>query len=383
MKKMIFTTGILPALDYFTDSLMSACERNGWPYTVARMGEELTGQQFATWVTSGEDCAVVMFNNVGLGLTMGERNFWEAHHVPVHDILVDHPRAFYKYLDAPIAGLRFYCIDRNHVSFVRRFYPRAEVSFLPHGGDQAGGEIPWEERPCDVLLVSSCQGRQQFFHIERLPDKGASFYAMLIPALIEQDTVTTEAAIRSYLAQEGLSDDALEKHLNEEYAFAVESRVRREYKKPLMRAMSDARIRMEVYGGNWDDEGEQYFEGIHLHERISARECNLLMSGAKFALNAMPWFKDGSHERIYNAMCNGAIAVTDRSVYLDETLTDGENVIFYDRKHPEEAAQRIRYLLSHPEEAAQIAERGRQYAQKEGTWEKRLLQIIYDQSVPY
>ena len=94
---------------------------------VEQMGKPLTEQTFATWATSGEECLVVMFNNVGLWLKMGDRNFWEQHRVPVANILVDHPRAFYRYLEEPFRGLRFYCIDRNHVSFVQKFYPEADV----------------------------------------------------------------------------------------------------------------------------------------------------------------------------------------------------------------------------------------------------------------
>lgn len=378
MKKLIFTKGMLPALDYFTDQFCAACEKNGWEYTVAEMGRPLTEQTFASWVTAGEECLVVMFNNVGLWLKMGDRNFWEAHHVPVANILVDHPRAFYRYLDEPFRGLRFYCIDRNHVSFVKKFYPGADVAFLPHGGNREGEPVPWEERPVDVLWLSSCQEKQQFYHIDRLPDQGASFYGLVIPALREQDDVTCEAAIHSYLIQTGQADEALEKHLNEAYAFPCENHVRREFKKPLLRALSDAGIHTEVYGEYWDDEGERYADSIRIHGRIPARDCNALMCRAKIALNAMPWFKDGSHERIYNAMLSGAVCVTDESVYFRETLREGENVLFYDRKHPEEAVAQIRSLLADPQRAAEIAGNGKRLAEGRDTWEDRLKQLVAD-----
>ena len=376
MRTLIFTAGVLPALDYFTEQFAAACKKQGWDYAIARLDAPLEEQPFLSLLQSGSPCLVVMFNNVGLGLKAGEQNLWEKYHIPVANILVDHPRAFYKYLDAPIRDLHFFCIDRNHVSFVQTFYPQAVVSFLPHGGNAEGEPLPWEARPIDILLVSSCQKKPDLYHIDRLPDMGASFYQLVIPALTTQDDVTSEAAVHAYLDQTGQSDFALEKHLNESYAFACENHARRTYKKKLIRAFSDAGLNLEIYGDYWDDEGEVYAEGIRLHERISARDCNALMAKAKFALNAMPWFRDGSHERVFNAMCNGAIPVTDDSVYFREIFHDGKEVLFYDRKNPEAVTERIRYLLAHPEEAVRIAENGKQYAEKHGTWEVRLQEIL-------
>ena len=380
MRKLIFTIGMLPPLDYFADQFCAACEKNGWDYTVAEMGKPLTVQRFAEWVTSGVPCQVVMFNNVGLWLKMGGKNFWEQHHVPVANILVDHRRAFFRYLDEPIRDLTFYCIDRNHARYIQRFYPLANAAFLPHGGNREGEMLPWEERNIDVLYLSSCQERQQFYHIDRLPDKGQSFYGLIIPALMEQDTVTCEAAIHSYLAQTGQADASLEKHLNEEFAFFCENHVRRQFKKTLIKALSDAHLHTEIYGEHWDDDGECYAEQICLHGRIPARDCNAVMTHAKIALNALPWFKDGSHERVYNAMLSGAVCVTDDSEYFRETLKDGENVVFYNRKHPEEAAEKIRDLLANPDRARQIAENGRLFAEAHCTWEARLRQIVAEAS---
>ncbi|MBR5968713.1 MAG: glycosyltransferase [Lachnospiraceae bacterium] len=376
MRKLIFTKGTLPALDYFTEQFCAACEQNGWEYTVAEMGKPLTEQVFASWVTSGEPCLAVIFNNVGLWLKMGDRNFWEQHHVPVVNILVDHPRAFYRYLEEPLQDLTFCCIDRNHVEFVRKFYPAADVVFLPHGGNREGELIPWAERPIDILLLSSCQAKPELYLIDRLPDQGASFYQMVIPALREQDSVTSEAAVQAYLAQTGQEDFPLEKYLNESYAFTCENHARRFYKKNLLRAFSEAGLSVEVYGEHWDDENETYGPGIRLHGRIPARDCNALMPQAKFALNAMPWFRDGSHERVFNAMCNGAIPVTDESLYFREILTEGENALFYDRKHPEAVTARIKALLARPDDGARMAENGRVFAEENATWEVRLKEIL-------
>ena len=89
-------------------------------------------------------------------------------------------------------------------------------------------------------------------------------------------------------------------------------------------------------------------------------------------LNCMPWFKDGSHERIYNAMLNGAICVTDESKYLKEQFIHGQNIVFYELNDIPSLVENIKYLLSHSEVAEKIALKGYCIAHERDTWERRL-----------
>lgn len=53
------------------------------------------------------------------------------------------------------------------------------------------------------------------------------------------------------------------------------------------------------------------------------------ISKHKVLINVMPFFTEGSQERIYNAMLNNVVCITDTSEYLKSEFTDGENIIFY------------------------------------------------------
>ena len=44
----------------------------------------------------------------------------------------------------------------------------------------------------------------------------------------------------------------------------------------------------------------------------------------------MPWFKNGIHDRIFNSCLNGAVSLSDSSIYIDELFTDRQNIILYD-----------------------------------------------------
>ncbi|WP_187305638.1 glycosyltransferase [Lachnospira eligens] len=54
-----------------------------------------------------------------------------------------------------------------------------------------------------------------------------------------------------------------------------------------------------------------------------------MISQAKISLNVMPWFKMGAHDRVFNTMLNGGVALTDTSLFYENTFADGENVLFY------------------------------------------------------
>ena len=85
----------------------------------------------------------------------------------------------------------------------------------------------------------------------------------------------------------------------------------------------------------------------------------------------MPWFKDGAHDRVFNAMANGSICITDHSRYLDEILTDGENVLFYDLKEMELLPEKVSSLLQNPEKMDSVAQNGYRLAMENHTWLKR------------
>ena len=104
------------------------------------------------------------------------------------------------------------------------------------------------------------------------------------------------------------------------------------------------------------------------------------MEESKIVLNQMSWFKDGATELIFNAMLQGAVSLTDDSIYLREVLTDGEDVVFYSLKELDKSPSIVGDLLQNPAKMQGIADRGYQAALAGHTWEHRaklLLEAIY------
>jgi spore maturation protein CgeB len=108
---------------------------------------------------------------------------------------------------------------------------------------------------------------------------------------------------------------------------------------------------------------------------VSFEEGLALMGKSKIVLNQMAWFKDGASERIFNAMLQGAVSVTDDSLYLREILKDGEDVVFYSLSELERLPVLVSDLLRHPDRMRQIADAGYRTAKEGHTWEHRAGQL--------
>jgi len=102
------------------------------------------------------------------------------------------------------------------------------------------------------------------------------------------------------------------------------------------------------------------------------------MQQAKIVLNHMAWFKHGSSERIFNAMSQGALCMTDSSIYLDRILTDNKNCAVYHLKDAGTPfiADRIQTLLSSKETSEAIARNGYLTSQ-EHTWHSHIQNYLF------
>ena len=98
------------------------------------------------------------------------------------------------------------------------------------------------------------------------------------------------------------------------------------YREELLLTILEAGYSVEVYGSGWEKSRCYGKAGFILHPPIPVEEGIRLMSCAKFVLNNMAWFKDGGSERIYNAMLQGALVITDHSRYLEKEY---DGILFY------------------------------------------------------
>ena len=143
----------------------------------------------------------------------------------------------------------------------------------------------------------------------------------------------------------------------------------------VVRTLANAGVRVHIYGEGW-----QFLdckqENLILHERIPFDETIPLIADARIVLNVMPWFKCGVHDRVYSAMLNECVALTDSSEYLQGVLADGREALLYSLESLEELPDKVKYYLQKPKELKAIARRGNVYARETQTWQYRAAQLM-------
>ena len=378
---LIFVKGALETMDYFTDQMVFACDSLRVNYYVINLGDEdsYTGEEFYGFIHK-YDCVAFLFNNIGLGILCNGESLWDSFEIPVYDFIVDHPRFFSDWFEDPIKKLRVIVLDRNHERFIRRFFHKIKkVYFMPDGGTDVNGSIPYENRTIDVLYTGNCQKKIDSFPVVTFwEDRGAEFYRVCIDAMIQYPQLITEDVVDWYISNNissPLNNENI-RDLHILYAPYIEEFVRRHFKQLAMRALDEAGIEVEVYGDNWNDNDYEYGKNIHFHDRVSSEACNKLACQAKICLNFMPWFKDGCSERVFNAMLNGSVCLSDRSGYLEGNYKDGKDIVFFDLNNPSQMVMDVKWLLQNPKAAEQIAFLGYEHAYHEDTWVCRMKKFL-------
>ncbi len=363
---LIYKTGNF-ILDYIAEQFIVFFQEKGYSLFIFHPSDaETCSKNLFDFIKHGLDAAF-FFNNVGLlqKLTDG-RNLWETIHVPCFDFLVDHPMYYADSLDYAPKRTTLLCADRTHVDYAKCFYPRIEQCFFfPTGGEAHSAPcFDWKNRPTDVLFIGSYKEHTN------IPDTEAD--AFLCNYLRHHTEETFESAVAAYAGQ----SHSL-KSLTETHRFS-ETNLTARYRKEILEQIIKSGITVDVYGNGWEASGLLEYPNFRLHAPIPFEDGLALMEQTKIVLNHMAWFKEGSSERIFNAMSRGAVCLTDSSRYLNQILKDNKNCALYALSDASTGAiaDCIRTLLSSEESAKAIAESGYLTSQKH-TWHSHIAEYLY------
>lgn len=328
-----------------------------------------------------------LFHEQGLdfAFTMNNRSFilpdkdgvslWDKWKVPCLNLLVDHPVYYADSLDESPAHGIVICADRNHVDYVKRFYPKVcNTMFLPTAGVEFHPDIPKksiEERPIDVLFIGSLKytllSDDSFDDLDR----------QVITYLLEHSEQTYEQALEACLRAASIQlSDAELKEVMQDHRH-VDIYISSYYRMEIIRQLVESGITVTVYGDGWKN--VDFYDNPHFichPDAIPFEEGLALMEESKIVLNQMSWFKDGATERIFNAMLQGAVSLTDDSLYLREILHDDEDVVFYSLNELDKLSSIVADLLQNPSKMQIIADCGYQTARAGHTWEHRAGQLL-------
>lgn len=384
-KKMVLMTGGVETLDYFARQLEKTFASIGYQTFFFDVSNEEKSTASLAQFAGISDTILLTFNFEGLKgedslLDMHQNSFWDVFDVCCVNIMVDHPFFAPDLLEQLPKNYYAVSIDRFHESYLKTYYPEIKHHFfLPLGGTcilEETEEIPFEKRSIDVLFTGNFTPKETFDkYIYRLGDEYAAFY---------------HGIIRDIQKNPDLPDDlVMLKHLNREFPHASHTEIRKtvgsllfidlyirnHYRQKVVETLIQSGIRLHCVGNGWELLSAEKYPNFTYEPNGTSLLCLERMADAKISLNIMPWFKDGAHDRVFNAMANKSLCITDHSKYLDETLTDRENVLFYDIKKPDTLPSLIKDTLRVTEKCKEIAQNGFDITKSHHTWSRRALTL--------
>jgi hypothetical protein len=376
MKKIVMFIGGIETTEYFTKQLEKTFVKLGHSVFLFQLErEEEEFQRLCEFIERG-NTVMITFNYHGLNeekvFYQGGTLFWKEWEIPCYNIMLDHPFYYHKYLNSMPPLYYNLCIDQGHDRYIERFFPGIKrLPLLP----LAGTEVPNKmiaQRSIDIVMTGHYTPPRKFEkHITRIDEEYTEFYYRIINDLIENPTMGMEEAFEKHLKIDmpDISDQDL--LLCMENMIFIDLYVRFHFRGEVVKVLVDNGIKVHVVGSGWELLDCEHPENIiHLGAK-SSLGCLNTIADSKLSLNVMPWFKEGAHDRVFNSMVNGAVCISDESLWMLDNLKGGEEIVFYRLNKLEKLPMLVKELLADQDRLQRIADRGYGKAREEHTWAAR------------
>lgn len=305
--------------------------------------------------------------------------FYDYTKIPHWSIIVDPFFYYLEYLASPYSILS--CVDKIDVEHFRERGAKSTF-FWPHAVERELKADENQERPYDVVMLGSCYDEETLKTIWRAgyPKKIVNAIEGAIEICASDNkTHIYDAAIQG-LKAEGLTEvDVPFKKIVHYVDYYVRGRDRVE----LIKSIKNAHV--HVFGGTcWRDEkpvlgwSNSLFDmpNVTIHPQIPYAESLEVMKQSKIVLNSMPFFKDGSHERIFTGLATGAVPITSDNMWVRENFKDKEELFIYEPKRWAHANEWVNELLTDESKRKAIAEAGRKNVMAHHTWDNRVQEML-------
>ncbi|MDE7312161.1 MAG: glycosyltransferase [Eubacterium sp.] len=404
---IIFCKNAVETLSYFSAQLAEAFA--AWGYEIFWFDMQMAG--LSAWKLrqavqqTKKEAVLLTFNFIGLSgeeelwelddLGKPQISLWEKLDISCLNIMVDHPVYYDKALKYRFPAVRMFCVDRGHVAYMKRFYPHIACAFLPLAGNEllfhgaegmpAQDSLEAEEERAGLLFE---QWRRRKYplvftanyvpvsNIDRqlmeMEPEYREFYYEIIQAFIEHPNQDLLSCIELYLKREmpDLNDAQLCEGMHT--MPVVDLWIRTYFREKTVRILAEGGVRVHLFGKDWDQVSCSHPQNlVSAGHMVSSADCVQAISQAHIALNTMPWFKDGAHDRIFTAMLQGAAALTDDSRYLREQFGHMDTIAYYGLQNLEALPQQVTELLKDPQRLFELSCRGKAVAKKLHMWKHR------------
>lgn len=295
---------------------------------------------------------------------------WDFLKIPHLTMLVDPPIYTMNLTKGPYTILS--CVDKKDVEYLRKNgFERA--FFLPHAIEPEIRTSPSNEREYDIVFIGSCydyeRARKTWAKELKAP------YQEVIESAIDltfssKDLSFTDAVVK-VCKESSLDPDP--KSLMD-MCYFVDTYTRGIERIKLIESLQGLKI--DIFGQacvqkfkarGWNELLKNQ-ENITLHPSVDYPDSFEILKRAKISLNSMPFFKEGTHERIFASLLAGAAVVTTEIPFIKNEF--GNDLLYFTYSKWGDIKEQVQHLLDNPEERKKRVSQGQKKVLKGHTWDQ-------------
>ena len=323
-----------------------------------------------------------------LQLDNGE-NAFDHYGVPFFNWIVDPPMDHFEGMFSTCKDYHVICIDKNHKGLIERFFPDVKTAhFLPLGGlDTHKDTVDLDRRSYDISFCAGFMKETPKEMLERIKSFSEPMHSLtlyMIDAMMSDRSLDTEDAF--YRVMDAMGYDIMNMQADElrsyyRMAHGAHLFMRYYVRYETVKTLVQSPLRLHLFGDGWREYlgMENRYSRTEFHPSVSFKETSEVFSDSKIVLNVLPWFKNGTHDRIGSGMLHRAAVLTDSNKYIESMP---EDILYsFDLDKVAELPRRITDILADSDKLQQTADRGCQYAREHLSWKavtSGLLKIIGD-----
>jgi spore maturation protein CgeB len=359
---------------YFTAKLAEALNRHGVKTSILTWSHGKVPEEIVKQIEALVPDLTASFHQ--LPSQKGGAYFWDQLKIPHWTILVDPVFYDLELMQSPFSILS--CVDRFDCDLLRSYHFEKGF-FFPHAVERELIVSPdLNERDIDVIFLGTCYDPETLAsYFKKTYSKKIFHVLMEATSLVLGDNKTTFLrALLQALTFEGVDPKEV---FFDQLAYEVDSYARGVDRLNLIRSIKTASV--HVYGGKcWREiqpiQDWSYYLGkqknVHVHPPVNFADGLKLLQRSKICLNSAPFFKNGSHERVFASLACGAMPLTSDNLYLREQFTQGEDLLFYQTDTLSQVDSWVNTVLNDEKGRREVVKNGQQKIQEHHTWDARV-----------
>lgn len=363
---------------HFTQKFSEALNRKGIETRIIDTQERPLGAEDLNAIRRFGPDLTCSFNTL---LPLSDKRFlWDFLKVPHLAALVDPALYSVNLTSSPYSIIS--CVDRSDSNALLS-QGFQNTFFWPHAVEkELCEEVISQDRPYEVVFFGSCYDFESLRASWRMRNTEIINKVLddaIDIVLSDSKESLAEALVTAWNASklEPSSTDFLA------LFYYLDNYTRGKDRYELIRSIKDAKV--HIFGELSTDSAvnvlgwPQYLAGqsnVTLHPSVPYEEALQIMKKSKICLNSMPFFKNGTHERVFAGLACGALPVTSESTFLREQFKEGEEILYYTPKQWNDVNGKINTWLRDEKKRREAVVRGRQIVAREHTWDKRTEQLL-------